>query len=145
MEPSKIGKAEAEKLAALAKAGKTDEELAASMGWSRATLHARLADAPALLVSEIREAKAVADDRVQRSLFDRACGWSCDEERTLPDGRIVTVKRRYPPDTTACIFWLKNRRPKEWRDRQEIEHSGEVDFRAVLQAARARLQAAGGE
>ena len=36
------------------------------------------------------------------------------------------VKRQVPPDTTAIIFWLKNRKPTVWRDRREIDHSGEM-------------------
>lgn len=37
------------------------------------------------------------------------------------------VKKRQAPDTTAAIFWLKNRKPKEWRDKHELEHSGGVE------------------
>ena len=36
------------------------------------------------------------------------------------------VKRQVPPDTTAIIFWLKNRKTDVWRDRREIDHSGEM-------------------
>jgi hypothetical protein len=32
--------------------------------------------------------------------------------------------KHYAPDTTAAIFWLKNRKPDDWRDRQQHEHSG---------------------
>ena len=39
---------------------------------------------------------------------------------------IVPYTERYPPDTTAAIFWLKNRRPDLWRDKHRIEHSGQV-------------------
>ena len=44
----------------------------------------------------------------------------------MPDGRIrrtVTTKE-VAGDTTAQIFWLKNRKPAEWRDKQNIEHTG---------------------
>jgi hypothetical protein len=34
----------------------------------------------------------------------------------------VPVRKHVPPDTAACIFWLKNRRPALWRDRHEIDH-----------------------
>ncbi|HLS07388.1 MAG TPA: hypothetical protein VK079_05485, partial [Bacillota bacterium] len=34
------------------------------------------------------------------------------------------VTKEVQPDTTAQIFWLKNRKPAEWRDKQEIEHTG---------------------
>ena len=39
--------------------------------------------------------------------------------------RANTIKH-YPSDTTACIFWLKNRKSENWRDRKEVEHSGEI-------------------
>jgi hypothetical protein len=45
---------------------------------------------------------------------------------------------RYPPDTTAAIFWLKNRRPDLWRDRHETVHSAGEGVAAVLAAAWAR-------
>jgi len=44
------------------------------------------------------------------------------------EGRITItpLKKHYPPDTTACIFWLKNRRPQEWRYRTELDTEQEV-------------------
>jgi hypothetical protein len=41
------------------------------------------------------------------------------------------IRKFYPPDTTAAIFWLKNRAPAQWRDKQEIEHSGGVTVMAT--------------
>ena len=84
---------------------------------------------------EFREAtkqgKAVADDMVVSALFRRATGYSHDavKHMVVSDGRgegshveAIDVVEHVPPDTTAAIFWLKNRRPKEWRDRQEVQH-----------------------
>jgi hypothetical protein len=65
------------------------------------------------------EADAVVADR----LFKRATGYSHDAQKILQyEGKPVVIDyvEHHPPDTTACIFWLKNRRPKEWRDRQDI-------------------------
>jgi hypothetical protein len=47
-------------------------------------------------------------------------------------GEIVQtpIRKFYPPDTTAAIFWLKNRKPGEWRDKQELEHTGSVTIQA---------------
>ena len=39
--------------------------------------------------------------------------------------KVQTIKH-YPPSETAMIFWLKNRDPENWRDRQEVEHSGGI-------------------
>lgn len=71
----------------------------------------------------LKAGKAEADARVERSLFARATGYEHDEvDIRVVGGEIVQtpLRKHYPPDTTACIFWLKNRRPEEWRDRQEL-------------------------
>jgi hypothetical protein len=79
----------------------------------------------------LKIAKNEADERVERSLFARANGYEHDEvDIRVVGGEIVQtpIRKYYPPDTTAAIFWLKNRKPEEWRDKQEssIEHSGGV-------------------
>lgn len=75
----------------------------------------------------LKSGKEVADERVERSLFSRANGYEHDEvDIRVVGGEIVQtpIRKFYPPDTTACIFWLKNRRPAEWRDRVETNLSG---------------------
>ena len=94
---------------------------------------------------EFREAlksgKGPADDRVERSLFHRALGYSYDAVKIFCNraGEVTKVPYRehVPPDTTACIFWLKNRRSKEWRDVQKHEH--QFDFEN-MNAAEVLLQ-----
>jgi hypothetical protein len=81
-------------------------------------------------VEAIREGKEVADAKVAESLFNRACGYEHPDTHfsVVSDGQgcgshvegTETVKR-YPPDSTACIFWLKNRRPDRWTDKKDIE------------------------
>lgn len=69
----------------------------------------------------------VADSEVAIALFQKATGYSHPaEEIRVVDGEVVRipVERRYPPDTTAAIFWLKNRQRGVWRDVWNIEHSG---------------------
>ena len=89
--------------------------------------------------------KLDADRQVERSLFERATGYVHDEERIYhdKDGKVtrVTVERHYPPDVKACIFWLKNRQKDLWKDKQEIEHSGDGDFAAAIISARKRAGA----
>ena len=75
----------------------------------------------------LKVGKEAADQRVERSLFQRAVGYTFDGVKVFNNkGVIVTAKVRehVPPDTTAQIFWLKNRKSAEWRDRQLHEHSG---------------------
>lgn len=71
--------------------------------------------------------KDVADERVTRSLYARANGYEHDEvDIRVIEGKIVQtpIRKHYPPDTTAAIFWLKNRRKEEWRDKIDHELGG---------------------
>jgi len=75
----------------------------------------------------LKAGKEPADERVRRSLYQRAIGYSYDAVKVFLDPD--TKKPIYAPyrehvhaDTTACIFWLKNRQPKEWRDVQDHRH-----------------------
>jgi hypothetical protein len=82
----------------------------------------------------IRVPKAEADERVEQSLYRRAMGYEHDEvDIRVVGGELVQtpIRKFYPPDTTAAIFWLKNRRPSDWRDKQEVEHSGNVVIQAT--------------
>lgn len=75
------------------------------------------------------EGKEIADNKVKRSLFERATGYSHPEEKIFCTNGMVTKVdsiKHYPPDTTAAIFWLKNRDPENWKDVHKIDHSGQV-------------------
>jgi hypothetical protein len=75
----------------------------------------------------VKEGKEEADDRVERSLYHRAVGYTFDAVKIFQhQGQVIEApfREHVPPDTTAAIFWLKNRRKDEWRDKQEVEHSG---------------------
>lgn len=107
-------------------AGFTDRELADLIGVSEGTIgawkiaHIEFAEA-------LKVGKGVADDRVERSLYARATGYEHDEvDIRVVNGKIVKTPLRkfYPPDTVAAIFWLKNRRRAEWRDKHDHEHTG---------------------
>lgn len=76
----------------------------------------------------LKTGKEAADDRVERSLYNRAVGYTFDSEKILTlksaggEGVIerVKIKEHVPPDVTAQIFWLKNRRKDQWRDKHEV-------------------------
>ena len=79
--------------------------------------------------------KDQADAKVEQSLYRRALGYECDEVdiRVIDKEVIQTpIRKIYPPDTTACIFWLKNRKTAEWRDKVEQEHTGTVQISRVV-------------
>ena len=71
--------------------------------------------------------KQAADDRVERSLYQRANGYSHPAVKVFMtrDGKTIEHKytEYYPPDPTSMIWWLKNRRPDRWRDVQNIDHA----------------------
>lgn len=97
--------------------------------------------------------KDSADYRVERSLYERALGYSHPDEEikvvSCGEGmsevvRVPTVKH-YPPDPASMIFWLKNRRPKEWRDKIEMtgENGDPLYMTVVVAMAQAKLKGEG--
>jgi hypothetical protein len=103
----------------LAKLGATDAEIAEFFEVAPVTIW-RWKEANENFCSALKVGKEHADNRVERSLFSRATGYSHPAVKMFMDGKTGEVIREdyvehYPPDTTACIFWLKNRRPDLWR------------------------------
>lgn len=120
--------AQAEKLCKL---GATDVELADFFATTITTIKNWKSQFPEFLAA-LKLGKEAADDRVSASLYQRAMGYTHDAVKIfMPAGAkkpvLVPYREHVPPDTTACIFWLKNRRPEDWRDRTSIEHSGSLD------------------
>jgi hypothetical protein len=109
-------------------AGATDQELADYFGVSVRSLY-RWKNTQPEFRHALKAAKDSADDRVERSLYEKAIGYERDEvDIRVLNGEIVQteIRKFYPPDTTAAIFWLKNRRADAWREKTEIDHSGSV-------------------
>ena len=122
--PSQKDNLDLAQLERLVSLGLTDEQLAYTFGVSRQTIE-NWKKSPEILL-HLKKGKEVADQMVERSLFERANGYSHPEDKIMQyEGKpiIVPTTKHYPPDTLAAIFWLKNRKPKDWRDRQEIEHT----------------------
>lgn len=112
--------------------GATDKSLADFFDVSEVTINAWKNDTSTSFLKSLKEGKEEADSKVAESLYNRALGYSCKEDKILanpqdPENPIVvpTIKH-YPPDATSAIFWLKNRNKAAWRDKQEVEVSGEV-------------------
>lgn len=116
---------QAEKLCSL---GATDSDLADFFGVTTRTIYRWLSEFPDFCQA-IKTAKAEADIRVERSLYHRASGYSVEATKIfMPAGATEPVYAKYiehyPPDTVACIFWLKNRKPDQWREKGPADGEG---------------------
>lgn len=109
----------------LALLGATDEELADFFGVDVSTINRWKKKFPQFLES-LKKGKAVADSNVASKLYNRAIGYDCKATKIVTyEGKVtdqVEYVEHYPPDTTAAIFWLKNRQPGKWRDKKEVEN-----------------------
>lgn len=104
----------------LCQLGATDKQIADFFEVSEVTLNAWKQKHPRFLKS-LRAGKLLADANVGNSLYQRALGYSHKAVKVFcQDGQTIEHEyvEHYPPDTVACIFWLKNRRPDLWRDNQ---------------------------
>lgn len=111
--------------------GATDQQIADFFGVKVLSIHYWKKKYPGFLAS-IRKGKDEADSNVAKSLYRRAIGYSHKEDVIFNDKGhplIVPTTKHYPPDSTAMIFWLKNRRPKEWRDKHD--HDIKSDGKAI--------------
>ena len=112
-----------------ARNGLTDEQIAKNLGISIQTFYT-YKEKYLEFFESLKKGKEVVDTEVENALLKRALGYDYEEETTeeLPDGRIKTkiVTKHIAGDTTAQIFWLKNRKPDVWRDKTAVEHSGEI-------------------
>ena len=115
-----------------ARDGLTDAQLARKMGISCGTLYAWKNKFPEISEA-LKKGKEVVDIEVENALLKRALGYEYTE--TMVEHSLDGVKRRktvkfIPPDVTAQIFWLKNRKPETWREKQVVEVSEEALDRA---------------
>jgi hypothetical protein len=91
----------------------------------------------------LKKAKQESDQRVVNSLYHKAVGYEQDAVKIFQfqgEPVIVPYKEIIAPDTTAQIFWLKNRQPQQWRDKQEVEHSGKIKAEVSDDELDARIQ-----
>jgi hypothetical protein len=107
--------------------GATDKDLAEFFDVVESTINKWKLDHPEFSES-VKAGKIQADAKVAESLFKRATGYVGTKTVTATDKGIITDIREVNdfvgPDTTAGIFWLKNRQKEKWRDKQDHEHSG---------------------
>ncbi|MDO9271374.1 MAG: helix-turn-helix domain-containing protein [Methylobacter sp.] len=109
--------------------GATDDQLAVFFNVTRSTISAWKNKKPQFLEA-LKRGKVVADANVASALYRRATGYSHLESHISNyQGEITLTEltKNYPPDTTACIYWLKNRQPDKWKDKIEVNSSVKLD------------------
>lgn len=123
-------------LEAWARDGLTDEEIASRIGINVRSLY-NWKNKDVRIFQALKKGKEVVDVEVENALRKKALGFREAEQvvstrkiveyengrrvREVSEPVITEVEKYYPPDTTAQIFWLKNRKPEQWRDKQEKE------------------------
>ncbi len=138
--------------AKLCRLGAIDADLADFFEVSEVTINAWKKAHPEFLKS-IKSGKALVDRDIAERLIERASGSEWIEQKEVKLKRkntrfddkgkkietveeevveVVDLKKAAPPDTTAIIFFLKNRRPDLWRDKQDVQHSADPDAPPVF-------------
>lgn len=118
------------KIEGWARDGLTDEQISKNIGISRSTLNVwkdRYSD----ISDALKRGKDVIDRQVENALLKRALGYEYEEVKEKFEDGVITeltvTKKEVVPDTTAQIFWLKNRKPDKWRDKPAYEDTSELD------------------
>jgi len=130
------------RLEAYARDGLTDDDISGKIGINRATLYDWKKKYPNISDS-LKKGKEVVDIAVENALLQKALGINKIVKRAVKvkevlydNGKriseiehieMVDEELYIPPETTAQIFWLKNRKPAEWRDKRDVELSGNVN------------------
>ena len=113
-----------------ARDGLTNEQIAENLGIGKTTFYKMIKE-HSELSEHLKKGKEVIDYEVENALLKRALGYKYEEKtyESIYDKELDThterltkrVTKQVAPDTTALIFWLKNRKPKQWRDKVDIE------------------------
>nr|DAG48748.1 MAG TPA: terminase small subunit [Caudoviricetes sp.] len=131
-----------------ARDGLSDEQIAHNIGINKGTLCVWKNRFPEF-ADAIKKGKEVVDREVENAMLKRALGYEYDEVTQEPvtdkdtgitEMRVTKrVTKQIVPDVTAQIFWLKNRKPDEFRDKRDVELSGHVDLGSIIEKARGRV------
>lgn len=124
-----------------ARCGLTDEQIAKNMGIAPSTLYEWKKKSKEFSES-LKKGKEVVDFEVENALLKKALGYTITikEEKLDKDGCVHTLEKdvHIPPDTTAQIFWLKNRKPNNWKDRVETDEDRDAVANASQVIAKIR-------
>jgi len=118
----------------MARDGLTDVQIAERLHIGKATFNRWKHNYPEFFEA-IKQGKQKPDDLVEQCLYKRATGYNYPEDKIMQyEGKpvIVPTKKHIPPDITAMIFWLKNRRPEKWRDKHDLEVTENISITAQV-------------
>lgn len=129
---------------AWARDGLTQDEIARKLGVAMSSFSDYKLKFPEF-TEALKRGQEVVDVEVENALFKRALGYRYDEvtrepgtvmdEETGEEKRVMVetkrVTKEVQPDVTAQIFWLKNRKPEVWRDRQQLDLKGELTVKKL--------------
>lgn len=118
------------KLEGWARDGLTDEQIAKNMGINIATLYDWKKKYPEISES-LKKGKEVVDREVENALLKAALGYEYEEDVVTNKGQVVKVRKYEKPNVTAIIFWLKNRKPDVWRDKQEFNIESNIGVQII--------------
>ena len=116
--PTKFNSKMQDAIKKMAKLGLTDKQMADVLDITEQTINNWKKARPKFFES-LKDWKAEADIVIEQSLRDRAKGWT------------DSTGKEYPPDPTSMIFWLKNRQPEKWRDKQDLAVTGDLSITIV--------------
>lgn len=108
-----------------ARDGLTEKQIAFNIGIRRETLHDWKRKYPNIS-NTLKKGKEVVDRQVENALFKSAVGFIYEEDVVTNAGDVVRVKKYSKPNTTAQIFWLKNRKREQWTDKSEVKVEGTI-------------------
>lgn len=94
--------------------GAIDLDLAEMFGVTEQTIN-NWKNAHPEFFEALKQSKDYCDNMVEAALYKRAMGLKVSQEAMRSDGEIVELKKELPPDTGACVVWLANRRPAQWK------------------------------
>ena len=127
------------KLEGWARDGLTDEQISRNMGIAYSTFREWKKKYSAFS-AVLKRSKDVVDREVENALFKRAMGYKYDEVTYERGEEVKRVTKEVAPDTTAQIFWLKNRKPAEWRDKIEQQQTVTIQDDGFLDALKGTIQ-----
>lgn len=127
------------KLEGWARDGLTDEQISRNMGIAYSTFREWKKKYSAFS-AVLKRTKDVVDREVENALFKRAMGYKYDEVTYERGEEVKRVTKEVAPDTTAQIFWLKNRKPAEWRDKIEQQQEIAVHDDGFIEALKGTIK-----